>query len=39
MAKKKKNGNHDTLGKVIIMVTTVLNLIRAFVELVNKLRE
>ena len=38
MSRKKKNGNQDTLQKVL-MITATLNLIRALIELVNKLIE
>lgn len=41
MAKKKKphkkSGNQDTALKAIILVTAILNLIKALVDLINKL--
>jgi hypothetical protein len=37
MAKKKKNDNQDRSGRIIILVTSVLNLIRAIVDLIYKL--
>lgn len=38
MSKKKKNGNQDTTQKVLL-ITATLNLIRALIELINKLIE
>ncbi len=37
MAKKKKNGNKDKTLQIIVLVTAVLNLIQAIVDLINKL--
>lgn len=39
MARKKKKGDHDKTLKTLIMVTTILNLIRSLVDLINKLIE
>lgn len=38
MSGKRKNGNQDTLQKVLL-ITATLNLIRALIELINKLIE
>lgn len=38
MSKKKKNGNQD-LATNVILITAILNLIRALIELINKLIE
>lgn len=38
MSRKKKNGNQDTTQKVLL-ITATLNLIRALIELINKLIE
>ena len=38
MSRKKKNGNQDTLQNVLL-ITATLNLIRALIELINKLIE
>lgn len=38
MSRKKKNGNQDTAQKVLL-ITATLNLIRALIELINKLIE
>lgn len=37
MAKKKKNGNQDTNLKIIVLATAILNLIRAVIDLIEKL--
>ena len=39
MSKKKKNGNKDRTLQTIVFVTAILNLIRALIELINKLIE
>jgi len=39
MARQKKKGDQDKTLKIIVMVTTILNLIRALIDLVNKLIE
>lgn len=39
MARKKKNGNQDKALKTIVLVTAVLNLIRAIVDIIVKLLE
>ena len=38
MSRKKKNGNQDTTQKVLL-ITATLNLIRALIDLINKLIE
>ena len=38
MSRKKKNGNQDTTLKVLL-ITATLNLIRALIDLINKLIE
>ena len=39
MARQKKKGDHDKTLKIIVMVTTILNLIRSLVDLITKLIE
>ena len=39
MARKKKNGNQDKALETIVLVTAVLNLIRAVVDIVERLLE
>ena len=39
MAKKKKNGNHDKSLQIIVMVTAIMNLIRALFDLIDRLLE
>ena len=39
MARRKKKGDQDKTLKSLILVTTVLNLIRSIVDLINKLLE
>lgn len=38
MSKKKKNGNQATIQK-IVLITTILNFVKALIELINKLTE
>ena len=37
MARKKKNGNQNTTLQIIVLVTAILNLIRAVVDLIDNL--
>lgn len=37
MARQKKNGNHNNALQTIVMITAVLNLIRAVVDLIDRL--
>ena len=39
MAKKKKNGNQDKTLQIIVLVTAILNLIRAVFDIIEKLLE
>ena len=39
MARQKKNGNQDKALKTIVLVTAILNLIRAIADLVERLLE
>lgn len=39
MAGKKKNGNQDKALKTIVLVTAILNLIRAVADLIGRLLE
>lgn len=39
MARRKKKGDQDKTLKSLILVTTVLNLIRSIIDLINKLLE
>ena len=39
MSKKKKNGNQDTPAKAIILITAILNLVKALIDLIGKLTE
>lgn len=39
MSKKKKNGNQEKTLKIIVLVTALLNLIRAIVDLIQKFLE
>lgn len=39
MTKKKKSGNQDSLVKAIVLITAIINLIRAISEIINKLIE
>lgn len=37
MARKKKNGNQNLTLQIIVLVTAILNLIRAVVDLIDNL--
>ena len=37
MGRKRKNGNEDRTVKIVILVTAVLNLIKALIDLINRL--
>lgn len=39
MARKKKKGDQDKTAKTFILITAILNLIRALIDLINKLLE
>lgn len=39
MSRKKKNGNQKDPTKVLILITAILNLIKALVDLIGKLLE
>ena len=39
MARQKKNGNQDKTLKNLVLVTTILNLIKSLIDLINKLLE
>ncbi len=39
MAKKKKKGNQDKTLQIIVLVTAILNLIRAVFDIIEKLLE
>lgn len=39
MAKEKKNGNQDRTLQILVLVTAILNLIRAILDTVEKLLE
>ena len=39
MARRKKKGDQDKTLKTLILVTTILNLIRSLIDLINKLLE
>ena len=39
MAKKKKKGNQDKTLQIIVLVTAILNLIRAVFDILEKLLE
>ena len=39
MSGKKKNGNKDKTLHIIVFVTAIANLIRALIELINRLIE
>ncbi len=36
---KRKNSKQDTTTKVIILLTAILNLVRALIDLISKLTE
>jgi len=37
MSRKKKNGKQDTTLKIIVLLTAILNLIKALIDLINRL--
>lgn len=37
MGRKRKNGKQDTLVKIVVLLTATLNLIKAVVDLINRL--
>lgn len=37
MGRKRKNGKQDTIVKIIVLLTATLNLIKAIVDLINRL--
>jgi len=37
MSRKKKNGKQDTTLKIVVLLTAILNLIKALVDLINRL--
>ena len=39
MARQKKKGDQDKTLKTLILVTTILNLIKSLVDLINRLLE
>lgn len=39
MAKKKKKGNQDKTLQTLVLVTAILNLIRAVIDLIERLLE
>ena len=39
MARQKKKGSQDKTLKTLILVTTILNLIKSLIDLINKLLE
>lgn len=39
MAKKKKKGNQDKSLQILVLVTAILNLIRAVIDLIERLLE
>ena len=39
MARKKKKGDQDKTLKTLVLVTTILNLIKSLIDLINKLLE
>lgn len=39
MSKGKKNGNEDQTTKILILVTAILNLVKALIDLISKLTE
>ena len=39
MAGKKKSGNHDKALAKLVMITAILNLIRAVIDIIEKLLE
>ncbi len=39
MSKGKRNGNEDQHVKILILVTAILNLVKALIDLISKLTE
>lgn len=39
MARKKKNGKQDTALKLIVLLTAILNLVKAGIDLIVRLTE
>ena len=39
MARQKKKGDQDKTLKTLILVTTILNLVKSLIDLINKLLE
>lgn len=39
MARQKKKGDQDKTVKSLILITTILNLIKSLIDLINKLLE
>ena len=39
MARKKKNGNKDNALQAIVLITAILNLVKALIELIVRLTE
>ena len=37
MSRKKKNGKQDTTLKIIVLLTAILTLIKALIDLINRL--
>lgn len=37
MSRKKKNGKQDTTLKIVVLLTAILNLIKALIDLINRL--
>lgn len=39
MSRKKKNGNQDKPITAIVLITAILNLVKALIDLISKLTE
>ena len=39
MARQKKKGDQDKTLKTLVLVTTILNLVKSLIDLINKLIE
>ena len=39
MARQKKNGNQDRTLHILVLVTAILNLVRAIIDIIEKLLE
>lgn len=39
MARKKKNGNKDKALQAIVLITAILNLVKALIDLIGRLTE